>query len=829
MTKEGLTNENDNKIEPPPSYQQSETTSPPHLTPISSRSSSSRSRIPQTKNVPYRPSKDQQRQIDILSGTTSSRRPSEQVNTLHTTSTSTETNYFDLLPSFEMFQSILKRDDRQFREDLSTIPPVYGDTTTTTSSSPRMTPQQSIDQNLNEYGLEREHERNNNQEYNFEEDPVGISPVMSSTNQNTEVHNENMAVTQDTYGHSVLDNIDRLNRSTNSPIEIQIYVTKEIPYPNVEHELESRLKEYTSGDHVNGYVTVINNSDAPLRFGLFTVSLEGTVKTTERNPNAFDFQHKYSKILMKKFLKMYDLNASYGYGYIPNSAGIEYEPLSRDKVDGTVLGIPDNRILQPRIKYKKFFTFKFPHRLLDNVCMNSILQHILPPPSMGVDKTSFFNRGESITMNKALGYGSLNLRGTPILTKDYSFDDLSIAYTIEAKFIDNVNSKDAVSHQEINDAKNEYVISKSTQYFLRFIPDLKEQVEYCKFHNVGNYPNIGVGGKFLEQLNYNLTWKSINLENEKIEREIDQKLTKDELTPDMLKLKNLTLNYDDDEFVKKNKEDALVSTDHPVEIFGKKKKMILSSLVKVGESKMSIKFPDKVIAYSAPRLIMKYNAGEDNSLKPVTSNMEELYNRKEEDLLDYLDVQLIFESEHDTKPPPMTIDTNIIIWSYKTEYPLPFEMGYDFFYKSHDRLPNDPVETTQKNLQYIKDQVSNYINFIKTNSIYVSKDSFMYLKSIQKLGIKKDTIQHYFKTSIKDNEDWSIKQLPNNKFQWSKKIKIYLDVENKNYINLLPTFQSCLVGRLYCLQVMCKFKGTNNEQNEFAHNTVKLDVPVLVG
>ncbi|KAI5965734.1 uncharacterized protein KGF55_001097 [Candida pseudojiufengensis] len=829
MTKRNSTNEKDDKKEPPPTYQQSEIASPPHLTPISSRSSiSSQARIPTTKNVPYKPSRDQQRQIDILSGASTTRRESGGINTLQTSSTASETNYFDLLPSFEMFQSILKRDDRQFQEDLSTVPPIYGDTINSSSSSPRITPQQSIDQNLNEYGLEREHDRHLDQEYNFDEDPVGLSPVISSSNVNVEVHNENMAVTHETYGHSPLDNIDRLNRSTHSPIDLQIYVTKNIPFPNIEHELESRLKEYTSGDHVNGYVTVTNTSDEPVRFGLFTVSLEGTVKSTERNPNSFDFQHRYNKILMKKFLKMYDLNASYGYGYIPNSAGIEYEPLSRDKSDGSLLGIPDNRILQPKVKYKKFFTFKFPHRLLDNVCMNSILQHILPPPSMGIDRTSFFNRGESITMNKALGYGSLNLRGTPILTKDYSFDDLSIAYTIEAKFIDNVNSKDAVSHQEINDAKNDYVISKSAQYFLRFIPDLKEQVEYCKFHNVGNYPNIGVGGKFLEQLTYNLTWKSIKFENEKIEREIDQKLTKDELTSDMLKIKNLTLNDDEDELTKKG-EDALISTNQPVEIFGKKKKMILSSLVKVGESRMSIKFPDKVIAYASPRLLMKYNDGEDNTLTPVTSNMEELYNRSEEDLLDYLVVDLSFECERDTKPPSMTIDTNIIIWSYKTEYPLPFEMGYDFFYKSHDKVPNDPVETTKRNLQYIKDQVSNYINFIKSNSIYISKDSFMYLKSIQKLGIKKDTIQHYFKTTVHEDKDWSIEQLPKGKFKWNKKIKIYLEVENKNNVNLLPTFQSCLVGRLYCLQVAVKYKGTNNDQNEFAHNTVKLDVPVLVG
>lgn len=71
--------------------------------------------------------------------------------------------------------------------------------------------------------------------------------------------------------------------------------------------------------------------------------------------------------------------------------------------------------------------------------------------------------------------------------------------------------------------------------------------------------------------------------------------------------------------------------------------MILSSLIKLGLLTMSINFPDKVIPYGSPRLLIKYNNGEDNSLQPVTSNMEELYNRGVEDVLDTLEADLCFE------------------------------------------------------------------------------------------------------------------------------------------------------------------------------------------
>lgn len=780
------------------------------------------------KNVPYRPSPEQQRQIDLLSGTKSNN--SKPQSPLTTVNSATRTEYFDLLPSFEMFQSILKRDDRQFQEDLSRSPPRYGDTLNSVSSnnaSLAPSPRHSIDQNLHssvpEYRIEQELERQREQEhaiYSEASSRPTLSPIASSPG----LHNQNIAVTEETYGASPLDNIDRLNKATNSAIDIQIYVTKTVPQPNTKSDLESRLKEYTSGDHVNGYIIVSNTSSSAVEFGLFTVSLEGTVKSTERNANAFDFNHRYSRILMKKFLKMYDLSASYGYTYVPNSAGIEYEPFTLDELDGCSIGLPDNRILQPKTKYKKFFTFKFPHSLLDNVCVNSVLPHLLPPPSMGVDKTCFYNRGESIALNKALGYGTLSVRGTPLLTKDFSFDDMSVSYTIEAKIIDKINSKEAVSHQDINSAKSDYVISKSAQYFLRFIPDLKEQVAYCKLHNIGNYPDIGLGGKFLDQLKYNTTWSSIQQLNNQVEKEIDQKLNNEELSPLEMKLKNLQLHEDS----KIIQNDTFVTTNRPVDIYGKKKKMILSSLIKLGLLTMSINFPDKVIPYGSPRLLMKYNNGEDNSLQPVTSNMEELYNRGVEDVLDTLEADLCFESESNVRPPPIKVSTNIVAWSYNTEYPLPFEMGYDFFYKSHEHALNDSVETTQSNLHLIKSQVSNYVSFLKSNSIIVSKESFMYLKAVQKLGIKKDTIKDYFETHVEE-PDWKILQLSDGKFRWTKRLRISLAIENKHNVTLLPTFQNCLVGRLYCLQVSVKYKGTNSEQNEFAHNVVSLDVPVLVG
>ncbi|EGW30775.1 uncharacterized protein SPAPADRAFT_142942 [Spathaspora passalidarum NRRL Y-27907] len=857
-------NSNKEKSNDPPDYDTlTSSKSKPKVSSIlrglRSPSPSSSSRAPR-KDVPYKPTPQQQRQADLL--TTPS---TGSIQTLQTVSTSTQTEYFDILPSFHMFQSILKRDDRQFSEDLHSPPPGYDDTTNS-SASPLPSPGidaslSQVNSRLREYTLEQERERRQD---DYEEDPGSATG---------NAHNANVAVL-DTYGYSPLDNIDKLKKAPSSPIDIQIYVTKRVPVPNHTNELETRLKEYSSGDFVNGYIIVANTSDKPVEFGLFTVSLEGTIKIIERNVNNLGMSnHKYNRILMKKFLKMYDLNASYGYTYIPNSMGIQYEEFTKDVSDGCQIALPTDRILQPNTKYKKFFTFKFPDKLLDTSCKDSIMTHVLPPPTLGIDRTCFSNRGESIHLNKALGYGFMNVRGTPVLTKDYSFDDVSVSYTIEAKVIDKVNSNQKLSHQEINEAENDsdYVISKNRQYFLRFVPDLKSAFE-SNTGFIGNHE--GIDGKLFHTYLNKETWRAINVINFNIELEIDEKLTKDEVTPDDMKRKHL-VNPDSHihseihklqrkyaverhysptpEEIKYHKK-LMIGTRSSSVIFGKKKKMILSSLVRLGESRMYAKVPDKIIPYSSPKLITKYNTESasitptvsNEGLRPVastSSNMDELYHRDKQDIIDEIDISLIFASvDAGMKPPIITsIETNLVFWSYSTEFPLPFELGYDFFYTSpsegHEYDIDNPVEITKNNLQKLKDHVGVYIHFLKENDIYLSRDSFVYLKSIKSLGIKKDTVTDYFKPltnsthpDLLNNElGWKPSQTSRGKIEWVKEMKIPLDRMNKNNVTLLPSFQNCLVGRLYCLQVLVKYKGTGNDQNEFADNIVKVDVPILIG
>ncbi|CUM63698.1 uncharacterized protein PRCAT00001282001 [Priceomyces carsonii] len=830
------------------------------LTPLRSGTDSRR---PNT--APYRPSREQQKQIDLLT-------KSNPQLPLSATTSSAHTDYFDVLPSFQMFQSILKRDDNQFEENLSINPPEYGDTMNSSPTPPSaLSPVSSqrnhynldtvVDQvtnRLNEFQLQREQGQE-------EEEAEGF---LIEDNDSDNDNASNFVRSHELYGHTVLDNIDRLPRLRSSPLDIQIYVTKGVPRPHMACEMETRLKEYTSGDAVNGYIIITNNSDEPVDFGLFMVSLEGTIKITERKLGTHDAAKPYSRILIKKFLKMYDLSASYGYTDVPNSAGIEYEAFTIDEYDGCQIGLPDERVLEPRKKYKKFFTFKFPDRLLDYSCADDVLLHILPPPSMGIDKQAFYNGAKSLQIDKSLGYATLNVRGTPILTKDYSFDDVSINYTIDAKFIDKLhteNQKTPLSESDINDpnSDSEYAISRSRQYFVRFIPDLEKQLAFydkvLSYNGFDSYGTLGIDGSLFQKYNTMSTWASINELKAQIEKEIDSTLIHKDLSSEEIKNRNLVISIPSEEnrgTKTDPKEERLklslkVSYDSfyasermignkiPVDIYAKKN--VLSPSIKIGDMKLFVKVPTNPLPYTSPSLIQKFNNGSISSSSTPAgggsfSNINELYNKNDKDLITSVEISLHFlSSDFSVRPHDISsIAINVVLWSYQTTFPLPLELDYDFFYAKHDTAErlNDNVSITRDNLQSLKETANKYITYLKANKIHISKRSYHYLKSMKSLGIKKDTVKDYFKAIYPSDlaslkSAWSGSQSSEGVL-WKKKLTLPLTTINRSNNTIAPSFQTCLVGRLYCLEVSVKFKGSGTDQRE-NYNTVTVDVPILAG
>ncbi|CAN3500334.1 hypothetical protein DICA1_C02828 [Diutina catenulata] len=762
---------------------------------------------------PYRPDTPLQHHIDRTAA-----------HDLKPQGSAPRTEYYDILPSFQMYQSILKRDDAQFNEDLAVPAPRYDDPATAV--------------NAGEWSHPSAHD-----EYRMQDNRMEAT-----------AHNENVAVTRDAYGSSVLDTIDRLPRGSSSPLDIQIYVTKDVPKPYADNELETRLREYSAGDLVHGYLVVTNTSAAPVDFGLFMVSLEGTVKSTERGP-----QGKFRKILMKKFLKMYDLHASYGYTMVPSSAGIEYPPHTLDGNDGTIIALPDNRVLQPHTRYKKFFTFKFPTSLLDNACADQMVTHILPPPTFGLDRTCFYNRGEGITINKMLGYGFLDIRGTPLLTNDYSWDDVSISYTIEAKFIDKKNKRGFDGALEDIDDPNKYEISKSAQYYLRFVPDIREHIDiYDLSQSEGTgFHSQGIDRRLWKSWSHRKTWHEIAECEAAIEREVNNYLgggSKKVDTP------ATPAEADDDYFMrpargdtKRSSEERIAGTpatvdtkpstpasekgpmehtmaSNVVKVIVKKKKLLKSVASAIGTAQVHAHVPSEYLPYTSPKLLMRYNTTDATptpassvtqtpELAPVSSHssVSDIYAHQGAQNF-VLDLEFNQEGSGLVEPPVVnSVAINLVFWTYTSEYPVPFEFSWDFF---------NPSQDFQAALAELKQRGAATREFLTANPEFpVTRRTSAYLNAIATLAVKKDVVKRFFKPVVAPAPHlagkWAMHQTAHGP-KWTKRLEIPLDIVNRDNVASIPSFQTCLVGRIHGLQAVVRFKGHETEE-------MVVEVPVMVG
>ncbi|AMD20277.1 HDL467Cp [Eremothecium sinecaudum] len=233
-----------------------------------------------------------------------------------------------------------------------------------------------------------------------------------------------------------------------SPVEIDIRITKHPMKPNEKPEEESILKEYTSGNIINGYVVIENRSSQPLKFEMFYVTLEGYATVIDR---------LQGKRTVKRFLRMVDLSASWSYSSVDSSTGYDY-PYGCKDYENCILGLNNTRILEPGVKYKKVFMFKFPMRLLDVACKHEQYSHCLVPPSFGIDKFKCNGKYSAIRTNPLLCYGHLGNKGSPILTNDLVSETLSINYAVDAKIV----GKDPKTGK-LN-------IMRENEYNVRFIP-----------------------------------------------------------------------------------------------------------------------------------------------------------------------------------------------------------------------------------------------------------------------------------------------------------------------------------------------------------------------
>ncbi|SGZ39107.1 uncharacterized protein HGUI_01307 [Hanseniaspora guilliermondii] len=273
-----------------------------------------------------------------------------------------------------------------------------------------------------------------------------------------------------------VDKLYKLPHHESPSIEIKITLIKEPVEPNKPTNKQTLIREFSSGELINGFVTVCNKGSKPIKFEGFYVSFEGMVNVKNKDT------HKSTTM---RFLNTHDLSAIWSYSQVELASGMNYDATVLDETDNSRLGLPNSKILKPKLKYKKYFCFKVPKEMLDTNCKHQIPNHISLPPSFGVDDEKKENT--YLELNNLTGFGHTGLIGSALLTADmssyregvvpilkkhlkeprashklkhgFNYDGSNISYHIGAKLVMK-NSKN----------KGLYVLNNTT-YNLRIIPN----------------------------------------------------------------------------------------------------------------------------------------------------------------------------------------------------------------------------------------------------------------------------------------------------------------------------------------------------------------------
>ncbi|KAH3672045.1 hypothetical protein WICMUC_004492 [Wickerhamomyces mucosus] len=662
---------------------------------------------------------------------------------------------FDVLPSFEMYHSLQFSNPRESLDNssLRDFPPDYNYDDITPGESIRS---DSIVTNVC---------------------PSLISSSNTTVNQSQSQSQSQSQPNSEFFDKNIIDNYHKLPQLNTSEIEISINVTKNLPQLNCKTDPESSLKEYTSGDIVHGYVTIKNKSSKEIPFNMFYVTLEGTV-------SVIDVKNK--KQMMKKFLSMVDLSASWSYACISSSAINQDYCAGELDHEGYQFGLRNDRILKPNGKYKKFFTFKFPYRLLDNNCRHSQQYHLLLPPSFGFNRLYKQGKYNHMMIDPILNYGVYG-KGSPILTNDLSNDTLSINYSINGVMI-------------AEDQRDNFALKvlKHQEYFLRFIP-------------------FGFGESLFSSKTLLTDFKKIIESNLRNCKEFWENPSLEDY--EHLKFQQLQSRNNHISFPLRNENDI----PNEVSKIYKFSSSQSHSLFKKSSSNCCINglititsnIPKDGLPYIAPNLIQKINnKSKLNDLgKENINNMLETLTLNEKKILTEINLKLNFQPSNnnfkiDLKkfPKISNIDIDLLVLNIFSSGNIPIKLSSDIFLSQNDHSEDEDIlhDFKQRFSTYIKDYKEYKERFDDAGlSIdkYFDVNLVKDLNAIDNLDFDLFRLKNPFKVKFEQSQ-WSIEDL-------SKSVKIDLNLLNNIKETLIPNFQNCLISRFYFLKIIIKFQGGN--------------------
>lgn len=661
-----------------------------------------------------------------------------------------EVPMWNILPSYQLYESTFSKNVNPLSEDLNFDPPTYD------ATSPAATPP-----------------------FQAADDYFLLQPTEPNRWENSILGNTHK-----------LKRLETFNSQLAEKVKVDIKLTLnpgKRGFPPV--YLDALAYEFLQGDSIHGYVTVLNLSRQQLSFDMFSVIFEGRVSVNGDESG--------KPAVFYKFLNMFDYAASWTPALLDDSTESYIDP-----IDGCRVALPDNKTLEIGVTYKKFFSFTIPEKLLDCACeTHNILCHSELAPSLGLDRHQFLQglrklrekppklerpalgRAQSASLDLLLARKpQQNLR-----VKDFSFPDTSISYCVEARIVGKLSSYGGAVPASGND---KFIIVKEASSSIRVIP--REM----------NHESIATR-EFGAQMFYDDFVRDI-----RNSIEVGRKLEEGGTTPLVaLGRRPSAVKYTQ----LYNTEQAARPRDSPdFEVFLPYRKKALTLPPKViGILGAKTSKREYAIKYCAPYTFKEYHS---HALKDATRV-----------LTVPVEVSFIFANKSKTSKPPeiKSVSADLVACTYRSKkYPIPVEFFQEMRFQN--KASGDTLEklVVQPFHGYLG-EITRLAEKRGLEILNLNNQAIMDIKCLANLSVKYNA----FKIDLVTTKTagglglWS--ESAPGKFQKSLQVTLNLEglfSRDANRLSddllaeagcLVPSFQTCIVGRYYYINVMIRL--LNNE------------------
>lgn len=665
----------------------------------------------------------------------------------------------NILPSYQMYQLTISKPLTPVDELRSTLP-MY-----------ELTPQLSA--TLNDY----------------------FGPAATNTDQQEDTDNTFLDDTLLANAHK-LKRLTSVNKDLSKSLSIQINLTEEIGQIGVEPKVIDPLSvEVKQGDVIYGFILVSNKTGEDIPFDMFSVVLEGSVAFGES---------KSSVILpsnVVRFLTMFDFNALWNDACLDRLTTDHFDPNipinEVDPIDNTIVNFTPDKIISPGLVYKKYFTFRMPEKLLESSCSHGVLSHLQIPSTLGISKN------EVITVLREKwkdGTPKLEEPKYASLKNDFAFGDASIDFSISARIIGRASDYKNFSRSlQLNG--DEYVVANEAYCHLRVIGATGSMFEL-------NRPLMAHEAKLV----------SINMTNT-----IKQKIA---LGKELLKLNSTLLNSRTNSFedLTISERPGLFPTQSTTDLAKMEQKYQAKRETSVKDDKYEILHAHKkksvfaskmlgLIAFATPKKEYKIDyvpqfVQDESRVSNVTIPFEISF--------------VSYEKSGTILPDFKKVSLELVALTVKSNLPIPLEIHPEMLFENKARGLNTFDAVTVKQFQRQAIEIQKLIKTVGNEALDVDRETLRCIKCMANLDTKYDHLKlpnlDILQTSwqLDNNESLEIRHF--------KKFDLKIDL-NKAVSStpgefcLIPSFQSCLLARLY--YVIVNLKSPNGEK-------ITLRVPLVI-